>query len=182
ETAEAELLHAFSLAGEGTVVLEEVGRLGPILQSRLCSFMDRGDALALVIATTREDLEGQAARGAFLPDLYRFFRETVTLPPLREYREDLPGLAAHLLERFSRETGKKVAGVSAETLALFFGYSWPGNVRELANVLERAVILAGEGKLITPQQVFLPPKEWEGEDVILPLKEAKQLMVARAFA
>ncbi|MBC7337684.1 MAG: AAA family ATPase, partial [Clostridia bacterium] len=138
--------------------------------------------MALVIATTREDLEGQAARGAFLPDLYRFFRETVILPPLRDYREDLPGLVAHLLERFSRETGKKVAGVSAETLTLLCGYSWPGNVRELANVLERAVILAEEGKLITPQQVFLPRKEWEEEGEILPLKEARRLMVARALA
>jgi two-component system response regulator HydG len=97
---------------------------------------------ARILAATHQDLPGMVEQGKFRRDLYyRLNVVKLTLPPLRERKEDIPLLAAHFLERNSRET-KRNFRLSAETLAYLVEYAWPGNVRELANAIDRACNLS----------------------------------------
>ncbi|MGH7895439.1 MAG: sigma 54-interacting transcriptional regulator, partial [Candidatus Binatia bacterium] len=96
-----------------------------------------------VIAATNRDLERAVAEGRFRSDLYyRLNVFPITAPPLRERREDVPLLVHAFVERFAREMGKPVTGVSRETMRRLQAYDWPGNVRELQNLVERALVLA----------------------------------------
>ncbi len=108
-----------------------------------------------IVAATNRDLREGISKGTFREDLY--FRINVfelTLPPLRERREDIPLIASSLLDGLNKRHECRVTDLSPEVAALFSSYAWAGNVRELRNVLERAVILAGEG-VIRPEH--LPP-------------------------
>jgi two-component system response regulator PilR (NtrC family) len=97
-----------------------------------------------VLAATNRDVEADVAAGRFRQDLYyRLNVIRLTLPPLRNRREDVPLLAERFLERFAREMGKDVAGFTPDALRAIERYAYPGNVRELENVIERAVALAG---------------------------------------
>jgi transcriptional regulator with PAS, ATPase and Fis domain len=108
-----------------------------------------------VIAATNTSLDNAIKDGKFREDLYyRLNVFPIPLPPLRERKDDLPILAQALLEELNRKHSTKVTELSGEVLDRFQTYDWPGNVRELRNVLERAVILAGEG---TVQMAHLPP-------------------------
>ena len=108
-----------------------------------------------VLCASHHDLREAARRGAFREDLYfRLGVFTVTLPPLRERREDVPSLVDHFIARFNAETGKRVRRVAPAALALLQAHAWPGNVRELRNAVERAVILA-EGEELGLEH--LPP-------------------------
>ena len=108
-----------------------------------------------VIAATNASLESAIKEGRFREDLfYRLNVFPIPLPPLRERKDDLPILAQALLEELNRKHATKVTELSGEVLDRCQTYDWPGNVRELRNVLERAVILAGEG---TIQMAHLPP-------------------------
>mgnify|MGYP003296184022 CR=1 FL=1 len=94
------------------------------------------------------DLEQAVAEGILREDLfYRLNVIPIQLPPLRERREDIPLLVAHFLQKFSKELGKDVRGVTPEALAVLERYRWPGNIRELENVLERAIVL-GAGEIL----------------------------------
>ena len=115
------------------------------------------------MAATNRDLTKMAKRGEFRSDLYyRLNVFPVTLPPLRERREDIPVLVAHFVDLYSRRMSKQIEQIPAETLSALSSYSWPGNIRELQNMIERAVILANDGVLPNPL-----PKE-EARDVIFP--------------
>jgi DNA-binding NtrC family response regulator len=93
--------------------------------------------------------------GRFREDLYyRLNVVRLRLPPLRERREDIPEFAEHFLRKYCAETGKTVAGISSEAMALLRGHRWPGNVRELENAIERAVVL-GDGAAIAPADLGL---------------------------
>jgi DNA-binding NtrC family response regulator len=101
-----------------------------------------------IVAATNKDLRAAVQDGSFRKDLYyRLQVVTITIPPLRERREDIPLLARHFLEHFSREFRKRPPRLTAEVERLLVGYDWPGNVRELRNVIERAMILADGGDL-----------------------------------
>ncbi len=147
------------LAHGGTVFLDEVGDISPELQSKLLRFLQErafervGGTKPIsvdvrIIAATNRDLDGAVKEGRFREDLYhRLNVIAVTLPPLRERREDIPALANFFLHRFSTETKKNFTEVEQEAMKTLLAYDWSGNVRELANVIERAVVL-GQGPKI----------------------------------
>ena len=136
-------------AGSGTVFLDEIGELPIDLQAKLLRALQEKEVRPLggshavpirarILAATHQDLAAMVEQGRFRRDLYyRLNVVKLTLPPLRDRREDIPLLAAHFLERNSREMGHAFR-LSAETLAFLAEYSWPGNVRELANAIDRA--------------------------------------------
>jgi NtrC-family two-component system response regulator AlgB len=151
----------------GTLFLDEVGDLGPDTQARLLRFLhDRsyerlGEARertadVRLVAATNRPLEDAVRAGRFREDL--FFRLNVvalTLPPLRDRREDVLPLAAHYLRFFARNGGRAPLAFSLEAEQAIVGYAWPGNLRELRNAVERAAILA-EGAVILPSDMGIP--------------------------
>ncbi len=156
----------FELAQNGTVLLDEIGDMPVATQAKLLRVLEDGRVRRLggkseiqldvrVIASTNTPLDSAIREGRFREDLYyRLNVFPIPLPPLRQRKDDLPILAQALLEELNRKHGTKVTELSGEVLARFSTHDWPGNVRELRNVLERAVILAGEG---TIQIAHLPP-------------------------
>ena len=142
------------LADGGTLFLDEVGELTPGVQAKLLRFIEEKTFRRLggtrdlvvdvrIVAATNRDLAGEVAAGRFRADLfYRLRVIPVTLPPLRERREDIVPLVKHFTAHFNREFGKRVQAVAPEAQAKLTAYAWPGNVRELRNVIERAVLLA----------------------------------------
>jgi len=151
----------FEAADTGTVFLDEVAEIPPGLQAKLLRFLQEREFERVggtrpikvdvrVVAATHRDLEQAIRDGTFRADLYyRLAVIRLTLPPLRDRREDVALLASHFAARFSRELGRPVAGFSPAARACLERYAWPGNVRELKNAVERAVAL-GEGELIVP--------------------------------
>jgi len=146
-------LGRFEHAHQGTIYLDEIGDLSPELQAKLLHVLQDfrftrlgGHELVQidtrVIAATNRDLERAMARREFREDLYyRLNVVDLCIPPLRERREEIPGLAAWFLERFNAQYGR-TKRLSPETLALLGAYAWPGNIRELENTLRRMVVLA----------------------------------------
>jgi len=161
-------------ADGGTVFLDEIGEIPPPAQVKLLRFLQEGECRRVgdtkvrkldvrIIAATNRDLEEAVRDGSFREDL--FFRLNVIpvfLPPLRERREDVPPLAAHLLQRLCDAHSRNVTGLSPEALRAFMNYGWPGNVREMENVIEYALHLTDEGSPIRPEQ--LPPKLFAGTE------------------
>ncbi|MBI2088345.1 MAG: sigma-54-dependent Fis family transcriptional regulator [Deltaproteobacteria bacterium] len=147
------------LAHGGTVFLDEVGDISPELQTKLLRFLQErefervGGTKSIsvdvrIVAATNCDLEQAVSEGRFRPDLYhRLNVIPVTLPPLKERKEDISFLTHYFMRRFSREAKKTFSEISQEALEKLAAYEWPGNVRELANVIERAVVL-GHGPMI----------------------------------
>jgi len=144
----------FEAASGGTLFLDEIGELSLPLQVKLLRALqeksirrlgdtdDRKIDVRIVSATNRR-LEEEVIAGRFREDVYyRLNVIQLSLPPLRERREDIPVLAQHFIRRFSEEFGKEVEGLDAEAFALLGDYEFPGNVRELENLMERAVALA----------------------------------------
>jgi DNA-binding NtrC family response regulator len=158
----------FEQAQGGTLFLDEVGDVSPKLQQDLLRVLedrrfqrvggnDSIEADARVVAATNRDLARAVASGAFREDLfYRLNVIPITLPPLRERREDVPPLAARFLERLSAELGRKVEGLAPDAMAALVAHPWPGNVRELRNVLERGAVVA-KGPVIQLADLGLPP-------------------------
>ena len=161
------------LAHGGTVFLDEVGDISAELQTKLLRFLQEREFERVggtqpihvdirVIAATNRELSSSIKEGRFREDLYyRLNVIPISLPPLRERREDIPVLAKYFLRRFALETKKKFAGITAEAEARLVAYGWPGNVRELANVIERAAVL-GQGPEITVED--LSPRIAYSED------------------
>lgn len=155
------------VARGGVVFLDEIGEMTPGTQAKLLRALENrrfkrvgGVATlhmdAAVIAATNRDLKQEVKDGKFREDL--FFRLHVIplqVPALRERSEDIPLLIEHFLDRFNRQFGRKVTGVSAEALQRLRTYKWPGNVRELRNVLERLVLLGDDGVI---HAQHLPPE------------------------
>ena len=147
------------VANGGTVFLDEVGDVSREFQTKLLRFLQEREfervggnqPIAVdvrIIAATNRDLEGAVRNGSFREDLYhRLNVIAITLPPLRERREDIPPLANYFLQRFSAETKKVFSDISPEAQQKLFDFQWPGNVRELANVIERAVVLGDAPRL-----------------------------------
>ncbi len=149
----------FQLADGGTLFLDEVAELPLSLQAKLLratqqrEFRRVGSDTPLrvdvrLIAATNRDLASLVQQGRFRADLfYRLDVLRLTLPSLRERKEDIPLLVAHFVQQFNQHRDRPLRGVTARTLQLLLQYDWPGNVRELENYIERAGVLA-EGELI----------------------------------
>jgi chemotaxis protein methyltransferase CheR len=142
----------FEVAHGGTLFLDEIGELPLELQTKLLRVLQDGEFERLgssqtirvdvrVIAATNRDLEQDLGSGRFRKDFYyRLQVFPITVPPLRDHREDIPLLVRFFVERFARKSGKAIDTVPAEAMEALQRYPWPGNVRELQNVIERAVI------------------------------------------
>jgi len=141
------------LADGGTIVLDEIGEMTLRMQGLLLRFMETGELQKVgsdratmrvnvrVIAATNRSLRDMIAQGTFREDLfYRLNVIHLTVPPLRERREDIPPLIEHFLNEFTKTNGYVVRGLAPETMRLLCAYAWPGNVRELENVIERLVV------------------------------------------
>jgi DNA-binding NtrC family response regulator len=156
----------FEAAHGGTLFLDEVGDISPKLQLDLLRVLEERrfqrvggtesiDVDVRVVAATNRDLVKAVAEGKFREDLYyRLDVIPITLPPLRERREDIPLLVQHFLQRLSSELGRPIDGVSPEGMAALVAHGWPGNVRELRNVLERGAVVA-KGKLVELEDLGL---------------------------
>ncbi|PYV52418.1 MAG: hypothetical protein DMG98_24110 [Acidobacteria bacterium] len=143
----------FEVADSGTIFLDEIGemtlamqvKLLRVLQERCLRPVGGTGEIAIdvrVIAATNRDLEKQVTENTFREDLYyRLSVIPITVPPLRERREDLPLLVNHFLKKYVPAAGKGISRVNAESLAALATYEWPGNVRQLENTIERAVAL-----------------------------------------
>jgi len=144
----------FEEADGGTIFLDEIGELPLLLQVKLTRVLqertvrrvgatDERKVDVRVIAATHGDLGAAVAAGKFRDDLfYRLNIFPIQLPPLRERRDDIPALAAHLLERHAARVGSKLDGFTPEALSALVRYDWPGNVRELENAIERALAVS----------------------------------------
>jgi DNA-binding NtrC family response regulator len=156
----------FVHAGAGTVFLDEIGELPPPTQAKLLRAIEQKEihpvgadepvrVEARVVAATNKELPREVELGRFREDLYyRLNVVSIQVPPLRERREDIPELVDFLLAKQARALGKRIRGVTHETMQVLLACRWKGNIRELENALQRAVIL-GEGPLVTPAD--LPP-------------------------
>ncbi len=141
----------------GTLFLDEIGDLSPHLQVRLLRVLQERtyeplgsnkpiQANIRIVAATNKDLGALVKEGSFREDLYyRVNVVKLTLPPLRERREDIYLLADHFLRRFNRLTGKQITGISPEVLSILMTYDFPGNARELENIIEHATVLCRGG-------------------------------------
>jgi DNA-binding NtrC family response regulator len=167
----------FEQADQGTIFLDEIGDLSPLLQSKLLRVLQEkefervGSSQTLkvdvrVIAATNHNLEEAIQKGTFREDLYyRLNVVTISLPPLRERKEDIPPLIEHFLKKYSRENQKPVVSLSKEAKDLLMNYPYPGNIRELENIIERAVVLC-RGDSITTQDLPLNLQESKAEDLM----------------
>jgi DNA-binding NtrC family response regulator len=158
----------FLAAHGGTLFLDEIGELPEALQPALLRVLQQREVRAIastetkpidvrVIASTNRDLERDAAQGRFRADLYYRLRQSlVRVPALRERREDIPQLAAALLQRAAAAASKRIAGISSRALAHLVQYDWPGNVRELENLLREAVLRCADGGVVQSEHLSLP--------------------------
>jgi len=151
--ADANRKGLIEVADKGTIFLDEIGEMSPMLQVKVLRVLqerkfrrvggtDEVEADIRIIAATNRDLAKMVGEGTFREDLYyRINVIPVRLPALRERAEDIPLLAEHFVSKFAAQMKKNVSGISGAALARLTSYSWPGNVRELENAMERAVAL-----------------------------------------
>ena len=163
-------LGRFEIADGTTLFLDEIGELPLELQPKLLRVIQDGEFERLgssqtikvdtrVIAATNRHLEEEVRRGRFREDLwYRLNVFPITVPPLRERREDIALLVNHFVDRISKRLGKSVESIPASVMNTLQGYHWPGNIRELENILERAVIGSSGPKLHLVDELKQPHK------------------------
>ena len=186
----------FEVADGGTLFLDEVGEMSSAMQAKLLQILDTGELRRVggtrtlkvnvrILASTNKDLPEEVRAGRFREDLhYRVNVINVTLPTLRERKEDIPLLIEHFLNQF-RLPGQKAKVASDEGIALLVDYPWPGNVRELANTIERLVILS-PGHVIgpddLPQNIRTPHQSLGKEEPShLPLSEIERLHILKVL-
>jgi transcriptional regulator with GAF, ATPase, and Fis domain len=147
------------MANDGTIFLDEMGELSPALQSKLLRVLQERNFIRVggtrtiplnirVIAATNKDLQKAVQEGTFRQDLYyRLNVVCLTMPPLRDHKEDIPFLANHFTAKYSERCNRRVQGISPEAQPVLLQYDWPGNIREFENAIERAVAL-GSSEMI----------------------------------
>jgi transcriptional regulator with GAF, ATPase, and Fis domain len=143
----------FEIAHGSTLCLDEIGELPLEVQAKLLRVIQHNEFERLgssqtikvdvrIVATTNRDLEEEVRKGQFRQDLYyRLNVFPITVPPLRQRKDDIPLMVQSFLERYSRKLGKQITSIQKETMKALQDYPWPGNVRELESIIERAVIL-----------------------------------------
>jgi two-component system, NtrC family, response regulator PilR len=164
--ADANKKGLLEVAERGTIFLDEIGEMSPVMQVKLLRVLQERrfrrvggleelQADIRVIAATNQDLTKLVADGKFREDLYyRINVIPIVLPPLRDRREDIPLLAEHFLAKYTDVMGKQIAGISHDAMQLLVRHDWPGNIRELENVIERAVALEATPTILPDS---LPP-------------------------
>jgi len=194
----------FELADGGTLFLDEIGDMPMALQAKLLRILEDGHVTAVgatkgirvavrVVAATNVDLPARAAVGEFRQDLYyRLMHYHLSVPPLRERREDIPLLAAHFVRLFSAELKRKPPALRVDAVERLTAHNYPGNIRELKNTIERAMIYAGGVHIQAEHIVFAPQVASGGgkepaapavlDEVAFNLEAAESKLIERALA
>jgi DNA-binding NtrC family response regulator len=185
----------FEVAGSGTIFLDEIGEIAPTVQAKLLRALQEREVRrvgaerslrvnARVVAATNRDLRKAVDTGSFREDLYfRLGAFVITVPPLRDRREDIPPLVHNFLARAATRMKKEVSSVSADAMTALMNYRWPGNVRELEHAIERAVILANNPSIRVrdlPPEITQKSRVRAGDDT-LDLQEQERMMIERAL-
>jgi len=164
----------FELADGGSVFLDEIGELTPLIQTKLLRVLQERELKRVggtdtikvnvrIIAATNKDLEEEIIEGRFREDLYyRLAVVPLRVPPLRERKGDVPLLVKHFLKKFSDKMGKNVQEISSYAMKVLMEYDYPGNVRELENIIERGVALEASN-IILPESLTLSTFKKEGK-------------------
>jgi len=184
------------MAEGGTVFLDEIGEIPPTMQPKLLRVLQQRELERLggtrpiavnirLIAATNRNLADAVHDKLFRQDLYyRLNVVALTLPPLRERRDDILQLADYFLKNYGAKASRQIVGFSPEARACLHAYDWPGNVRELENSIERAVVL-GSGELIVPEDLPEPLLEKAGSGKVTryhdAVAEAKRRLIAKAL-
>jgi two-component system response regulator AtoC len=149
----------FEFANHGTMFLDEISEMPPSLQAKLLHVLQDGEFSRLggrqdvrvdvrVVAATNRDLENAVSDGQFREDLYfRLNVVCITLPPLRQRREEIPLLTEYFLQKYADQYNRPPLPLASDTLRLFYEYSWPGNIRELENMVKRMVVLGTDASI-----------------------------------
>jgi len=186
--ASARKIGRFELADGATIFLDEIGELPLELQPKLLRVIQEGELERLgsaktikvdvrLIAATNRNLKDEVEKGTFREDLwYRLNVFPITLPPLRQRKEDIPLMVEHFARVFSKKVGKSITSISSATMKKFQEHSWPGNVRELSNVVERVLVTAS-GSVLHVVDQFEQPKELP--DLVMTLEEIEREHITR---
>ncbi len=178
-------LGKFELADGGTIFLDEIGDMPLYMQAKLLRVIQEREVERIggtrpravnvrIIAATHVNLEEMVAEGKYRQDLYyRLNVFLINIPPLRERKEDIKLLAYHFLKSLNNKYFKNIDGYSDEAIKFLSRYEWPGNIRELSNVIERAVNIIDNEKLITPEHL---PQKIVGNNVIRQLKSLQDTL------
>jgi transcriptional regulator with PAS, ATPase and Fis domain len=185
----------FEVAGSGTIFLDEIGEVAPTVQAKLLRALQEREIRrvgaertikvhARVVAATNRDLRAAVDAGGFREDLYfRLGAFIITVPPLRDRREDIPPLVHQFMVRAATRMNREVTSVSADAMSALMTYRWPGNVRELEHAVERAVILANGPRVRTrdlPPEITQRTRMRAGDDT-LDLQEQERRSIERAL-
>ena len=181
----------FELAHQGTLFLDEIGELPQNLQTKLLRVLQEGEFQRLgnpstiktdvrIIAATNRNLENAVQKGDFREDLYyRLNVFPITVPPLRERKEDIPLLVRHFIEKYSAKTGKQIKETTQRVMDKLIAYDWPGNIRELENIIERAVVICDGNRLAMGD--WMPEKQNHKPDGLVTLEENERRHILRAL-
>ncbi len=190
--ARTDRIGRFELAEGGTLLLDEVGTVPLRQQAKLLRVLENGELERVgasrsrridvrILSATNADLHQEVTAGRFREDLlFRLNTIELTLPPLRERREDIRPLAEHFLRRYASRYRKPVAGFESDAVEALEAHPWPGNVRELDHALERAVLLAQSG-LIRSGELGLRGSAGLPRLEDLPLEEVERLLIRKAL-
>jgi len=185
----------FEVAGSGTIFLDEIGEVAPTIQAKLLRALQEREIRrvgaersikvnARVVAATNRELRAAVDAGTFREDLYfRLGAFIITVPPLRDRREDIPPLVHNFLVRAAGRMKKDVRSVSADAMSTLMNYRWPGNVRELEHAVERAVILANGATIRLrdlPPEITQKSQPRAGDDT-LDLQAQERTSIERAL-
>jgi DNA-binding NtrC family response regulator len=183
----------FEVADGGSIFLDEIGDTSPNFQSKLLRVIQEREFTPVggvkpkkvdlrFIVATNKDLESLVQEKQFREDLfYRLNVISITVPPLRERKDDIPLLAYHFLQKYTQEINKNIKSISVDAMKMLSDYSWPGNVRQLENVIERAIVMAEKDAITTEHLPFAVTAEIAHPDTPIPrdsqeLKEMKKKM------
>jgi two-component system response regulator PilR (NtrC family) len=167
------------VAEKGTIFLDEIGEMSPVVQVKLLRVLqertfrrlggtEEVEADIRIIAATNRDLSKMVEEEKFRQDLYyRINVINVHLPPLRERPEDIPLLAEHFVTKFAKQMGKSVDGISGDAMAVLRRYQWPGNIRELENAIERAIALE-RASIVMPESLSVIGSKMSAEATAVP--------------
>jgi len=184
----------FEEADGGTLFLDEIGELSPSIQVKLLRFLQEREFQRVggnqtirsdvrIISATNRNLEGRVKEGTFREDLfYRLNVVTITVPPLRTRKEDVPPLIDHFLRRVAIKNGKEARGITPQAMDLLLKYDYPGNVRELENIIERAVVITRESVISSRDLPFAGEPSRSGQNGLITagtLKESVEALERR---
>ena len=192
--ARADRIGRFELANNGTLFLDEIANIPMRQQAKLLRVLETGDLERVgssktqtvnvrMLSATNADLRSECAAGRFREDLlFRLNTVEISLPPLRERREDIPALAGHFLARYAARYRRPIQGLEPQALQVMLNYGWPGNVRELDHTIERAVLMA-RGERIESADLGLSAQRLPGQSLDeMSLEAVETVLIRKALA